>query len=122
MESFPGLYRPGLIEGARPSPLPSHGARFRGFTAPASLKAIRSATAEIMSLRFRGFTAPASLKGSPQDRATLPRNQGFRGFTAPASLKGSPYSVARIRAATFPGLYRPGLIEGDSAISRTVVN
>ena len=87
---FPGLYRPGLIEVlAAPAAFEGGGGSFRGFTAPASLKAIADAQRALGADRFRGFTAPASLKG--------------------IAIGGN-----KRKNAAFPGLYRPGLIEGST--------
>ena len=133
--TFPGLYRPGLIEGraaqnpymsagerfrgftapaslkgGRAHPLPAPAGGFRGFTAPASLKAPRSRSSRGAARRFRGFTAPASLKARPGPGHRR-RLAGFRGFTAPASLKADDH-VLPPGLEWFPGLYRPGLIEG----------
>ena len=109
---FPGLYRPGLIEGCQGIGAANESARrFRGFTAPASLKAGDPAIIEVEPPRFRGFTAPASLKEVQLNLVGL-EDRGFRGFTAPASLKGVTVDVACHQKRAFPGLYRPGLIEG----------
>ena len=112
---FPGLYRPGLIEGPhRRRPSRCAPQCFRGFTAPASLKAIGRTRGEASRRRrFRGFTAPASLKAAPTV-CPVPMRASFRGFTAPASLKAGFGVVAIGHLTRFPGLYRPGLIEGSS--------
>ena len=109
--AFPGLYRPGLIEVlATKEPGAPSLRRFRGFTAPASLKCDAGSGPATRVGGFRGFTAPASLKSPPRRRGPAPA-PCFRGFTAPASLKSSRPSPPMGKSASFPGLYRPGLIE-----------
>ena len=61
---------------------------------------------------FRGFTAPASLKEVARLRIWA-HSRGFRGFTAPASLKVEEGWNSSVPMEVFPGLYRPGLIEGE---------
>ena len=87
--------------------------RFRGFTAPASLKGAALPTGGGTAFPgFRGFTAPASLKGAALPTGGGTAFPGFRGFTAPASLKVRPSHRMASPSMEFPGLYRPGLIEG----------
>ena len=89
---FPGLYCPGLIEGAMLSlrlcaiPTPC----FRGSIAPASLKAtFLIVIFTVLTGCFRGSIAPASLKVESARDITVAQTTCFRGSIAPASLKGA---------------------------------
>ena len=105
---FPGLYRPGLIEArCRTSGGASRWARFRGFTAPASLKQAHAVTARAMATAFPGLYRPGLIEAAGARRRRPSGHGGFRGFTAPASLKPASLRTLDNERLGFRGFTAP---------------
>ena len=113
---FPGLQRPGLIEGWI-TPVPcSRAPTFPGLQRPGLIEGTLSPLTRTWSLSFRGFNAPASLKDQQREDLGEPVSLRFRGFNAPASLKDYLSAEYHGLRDEFPGLQRPGLIEGATVM------
>ena len=60
--------------------------------------------------RFRGFTAPASLK-QPRAVRIVVGDDEFPGLYRPGLIEAMIWNCSVMVLSLFPGLYRPGLIE-----------